>query len=131
MQSNSQRYLPYAVALAAVPVGYVATLLVTEQSLLAVSMAAMGALIACVILSGRATAPLAQVAGLLTRFQQSKEALTQLDDLLKKPVERPVDKHFISLPNISGRVEFRDVVFHYPGQTVPALNHLNFTIEPG
>jgi len=99
--------------------------------LIADAKISMGALIACVILSGRAMTPLAQVAGLLTRFQQSKEALHQLDDLMKKPVERPANKHFISMPSIQGKVEFRDVVFHYPGQTVPALNKLSFMIEPG
>jgi len=91
----------------------------------------MGALIACVILSGRAMAPLAQIAGLLTRMHQSNESLRQLDELMKKDVERPAGKHFISLPSISGQVEFRDVLFHYPNQTVPALNNLNFTLKPG
>ena len=91
----------------------------------------MGALIACVIMSGRALAPLAQLAGLLTRLQQSREALVQLDAMMKKDVERKAGTHFISLPNIHGRVEFRDVLFHYPSQTVPALNKLSFLIEPG
>ncbi|HTK85408.1 MAG TPA: type I secretion system permease/ATPase, partial [Patescibacteria group bacterium] len=91
----------------------------------------MGALIASVILSGRAMAPLAQVAGLLTRLNQSRESLHQLDDLMKKPVERPVGKHFISKPSLQGKIEFQDVLFHYPGQAVPALNHVSFTIEPG
>ena len=91
----------------------------------------MGALIACVILSGRAMAPLAQIAGLLTRMHQSAESLRQLDDLMKKDVERPAGKHFISMPSIQGKVEFRDVVFHYPEQTVAALSNLNFTLEPG
>jgi ATP-binding cassette subfamily C protein LapB len=91
----------------------------------------MGALIACVILSGRAMAPLAQIAGLLTRMQQSSESLKQLNDLMKKDVERPAGKHFISMPSIQGKLEFRDVVFHYPEQTVPALNNLSFTLEPG
>ena len=91
----------------------------------------MGGLIACVILSGRAMGPLAQVAGLMTRLSQSKQALEQLDDLMKKPVERPEGKHFITLPHVQGQIEFRDVVFHYPGQSTPALNHLSFTIEPG
>jgi len=91
----------------------------------------MGALIACVILSGRAMAPLAQVAGLLTRLAQSRQALEQLDDLMKKPVERPVGKNFVPLPDVKGRVEFRDVVFHYPGQTLPALYKVSFAIEPG
>jgi ATP-binding cassette subfamily C protein LapB len=95
------------------------------------AMISMGALIACVILTGRAMAPLAQVSGLLTRFNQSKEALNQLSELMVKPVERPKGKHFISKPSLEGRVEFRDVIFHYPGQTVPALSNVSFTIEPG
>lgn len=99
--------------------------------LIAAGMISMGALIACVILSGRALAPLAQVAGLLTRMNQSKEALTQLDDLMKKEVERPSGKHFITKSSLDGQIEFRDVVFHYPEQGVPALNHVSFTISPG
>ncbi|PCH99500.1 MAG: hypothetical protein COB76_05630 [Alphaproteobacteria bacterium] len=91
----------------------------------------MGALIACVILSGRALAPLGQIAGLMTRLNQSRESLEQLDDLMSKDVERPKGKHFISLPQAKGRIEFRDVVFHYPDQSVPALDKLNFTIKPG
>jgi len=91
----------------------------------------MGGLIACVILSGRAMAPLAQVSGLMTRMNQSRQALDQLDDLMKKPVERPAGKHFVTMPHVKGQVEFRDVVFNYPGQAVPALNHLSFVIEPG
>ena len=91
----------------------------------------MGALIASVMLGGRALAPLAQVAGLMTRMNQSRQALKQLDDLMKRPVERPMGKHFISMPDVRGHVEFRDVLFHYPGQTVPALNHITFVIEPG
>lgn len=90
----------------------------------------MGGLIACVLLSGRALAPLSQIAGLMTRARQSMQSLEHLDELMKKPVERPKDKHFISLPHVDGRVEFRDVVFNYPQQTTPALNHLSFTIEP-
>lgn len=91
----------------------------------------MGALIACVILTGRALAPLAQVASLMTRLNQSKEALVHLDELMKKPVERPFGKHFISIPHVRGQIDFKDVVFHYPGQTRPALNNVSFNIEPG
>ena len=99
--------------------------------LISEGLISMGALIACVILSGRAMAPLAQVASLLTRMNQSKEALAQLDDLMKKDVERPTDKHFITKSTIDGRIEFNEVVFHYPDQSVPALNRMSFVIEPG
>lgn len=91
----------------------------------------MGALIAAVILTGRVMAPLAQVAGLLTRLKQSQESLRQLDDLMKKEVERPMEKHFITKSNLMGRLEFKDVIFHYPNQTVPALNNVTFRINPG
>ncbi|MCB1721946.1 MAG: type I secretion system permease/ATPase [Alphaproteobacteria bacterium] len=108
-----------------------AVIVIVGVYLIAAGSLSMGGLIACVILSGRAMGPLAQVAGLMTRFSQSREALNQLDDLMKKPVERPVGKHFVTLPHIRGQLEFRDVVFHYPGQSTPALNHISFTIEPG
>jgi len=99
--------------------------------LIGAGMISMGSLIACVILAGRAVAPLAQVAGLMTRMNQSKEALAQLDALMKKEVERPAGKHFIAKPVFDGRIEFKDIVFRYPGQTIPALNHVSFLIEPG
>ena len=91
----------------------------------------MGALIACVILSGRIMGPLAQIAGLMTRLNQSREALEQLNDLMKKPVERPAGKHFVSLSHVNGKVEFKDVVFKYPTQETPSLNNINLTITPG
>jgi ATP-binding cassette subfamily C protein LapB len=91
----------------------------------------MGALIASVILTGRAMGPLSQVAALLTRFHQSKEGLKQLNELMKRPVERPADKHFIAMPSVEGKIEFQDVTFSYPGQTVPALKNVSFTINPG
>ncbi len=90
-----------------------------------------GALVASVILVGRALGPVSQVAGLLTRFNQSREALRQLEDLMRRPVERPADKHFISIPRVQGKIEFRDVVFKYPGQTHPAVQNLTFSVEPG
>jgi ATP-binding cassette subfamily C protein LapB len=95
------------------------------------AMITQGALVASVMLVGRALGPLSQVAGLLTRFNQSYEALKHLEDLMRKPVERPADKHFISVPRVMGNIEFRDVTFMYPGQTHPALSNVSFTINQG
>ena len=91
----------------------------------------MGALVASVVLSGRAMAPLASIAGLLTKFAQSKESLERLNELMKAPVERPANQTFISMPVMKGRIDFKDVVFRYPKQKTPALNNINFVIEPG
>jgi ATP-binding cassette subfamily C protein LapB len=99
--------------------------------LISVGYITMGALIATVMLTSRALSPLSQFSGLLIRYTQTRQALDQLNELMKKPVERPMGKHFVSLPRVSGVVEFKDVVFEYPGQTIPALNHVSFRVEPG
>ena len=94
-------------------------------------MITQGALVGAVMLVGRALGPLSQVAGLLTRFNQSYEALKHLEDLMRKPVERPADKHFISVPRVRGMIEFCDVTFSYPGQSHPALSNVSFTLNAG
>ncbi len=91
----------------------------------------MGALVASYMLSSRALAPLAQIAGLVTRMQQTKESLQQLDNLMSKKVERPKGRHFISMPSVRGKLELRDLVFAYPNQTVAALANVSMTINPG
>ncbi|MDE1153539.1 MAG: type I secretion system permease/ATPase [Micavibrio sp.] len=91
----------------------------------------MGALIASVILSGRAMAPLASIAGLLTKYSQSKESLVRLNELMKAPVERPMGQVFISMPVMRGRIDFRDVEFHYPNQKTPALRNISFNVGAG
>ncbi len=95
------------------------------------AMLTQGALVGSVLLVGRALGPLAQVAGLMTRFNQSFEALRQLEDLMRRPVERPAGKHFISMPRIEGKIEFRDVEFKYPGQSYPAIQKLSLAIHQG
>lgn len=91
----------------------------------------MGALIAAVMLSGRAMAPFAQIAGLLTKYSQSKESLDRLNELMQTPVERPLSQTFISMPVVTGQIDFRDVVFRYPEQKTPAVNGVSFSIKPG
>ncbi len=99
--------------------------------LVADGQTSMGALIACVILSGRVMAPLAQVAALLTKMGQSKEALARLEELMKTPIERPAGHVFISKPAIEGNISFRDVTFSYPEQKIPALKNVSFDIKAG
>lgn len=91
----------------------------------------MGALIAATLLSGRALAPLAAIAGLLTRYQQTKISLKALDDLMKKPVERPAHQNFLHIPKIQGQIQFRDVSFTYPNSDQPALSDVSFMIRAG
>ena len=78
----------------------------------------VGALIACIILTGRALAPISQIAVLLTRYKQTKNSLDSVDNIMKLPTERPIDKTFLHRTEIKGDIEFKDVVFNYPTQPV-------------
>jgi ATP-binding cassette subfamily C protein LapB len=91
----------------------------------------VGALVACTIISGRAMAPLAQVAGLLTRYHQARAAYDALDKVMALPIERPARARFLHRPQLRGEVAFRKVTFAYPGQKQPALHEVSFVIKPG
>lgn len=91
----------------------------------------VGALVAATILSGRSMAPLAQIAGLLTRYHQSMASLAALDKIMHTPVERPAGKAFLHRPTFEGAIEFRDVVFRYPGQETKALDKVSFRVGAG
>ncbi|OGA17864.1 MAG: ABC transporter [Betaproteobacteria bacterium RIFCSPLOWO2_02_FULL_66_14] len=91
----------------------------------------VGALVACTILTGRALAPLGQVAGLMTRYHQSVVSLRTLQNIMQLPLERPANKSFVHRPNVRGDIEFRNVTFSYPGQKTPALQGVSFKVAAG
>lgn len=91
----------------------------------------MGGLIACVMLSSRALAPFAQIASLLTQYQNAAMALSALDKVVAQPVERPANAAFIRRERIRGEIEFSHVKFSYPGGTSEVLNDLSFHIREG
>jgi ATP-binding cassette subfamily C protein LapB len=90
----------------------------------------MGALIACSMLSGRAVAPLAQIATLLTRLTATRAAYRQLDWLMSLAPEGPAGQA-LHPARIEGRIALRNVTFAYPGATEPAVRGLTLSIEPG
>ncbi|MFC4351010.1 type I secretion system permease/ATPase [Fodinicurvata halophila] len=91
----------------------------------------MGAIIACVILGGRAVAPLGGMANTLSRMNQSIVALKTLDGIMKLPVERPVDRRFVSRGRMNGEIEFRGVSFTYPEARTQALREVSFRVQQG
>lgn len=72
-----------------------------------------GALVACSILSSRMLGPIAQISGVLGRFQQAKVAKTSLDELMKKPVDQAPNTHLIHRPVLNGHYELNNIVFKY------------------
>jgi len=91
----------------------------------------MGALIAAVMLSGRALAPLSQVTGLLVSFEQTLTSLKSLEGIVSKDQEREQENKFIKRPSFSGAIQFKDVGFNYPNEDNPSIEGLSFTIKPG
>lgn len=90
----------------------------------------MGALIACSILSGRAIAPLAQISQLLSRITSTRTAYRQIKAMMDQPMEGP-GEGAIQFSKLTGRIEFRNVDFRYPGAAEKAIDGVSFTIQPG
>lgn len=91
----------------------------------------MGGLIATSMLAGRALAPSGQIVGLLMQYQGARTALESLEEVMKKPVERPNGKSFIQRRELVGEIEFRDVSFAYPNRKDAALSNLTLKIKAG
>ncbi|AJE48854.1 ABC transporter-like protein [Celeribacter indicus] len=81
----------------------------------------VGSLIACTLLSTRAMSPMGQVAGLLARWQHVRAAMEGLDAIMKLPVERPSDRHFVRAGAIGGTYALQDVVFRHDPQAPPVI----------
>ncbi|MDB5799259.1 MAG: type secretion system permease/ATPase [Rhodocyclales bacterium] len=107
------------------------TTIMTGVYLLSDGQITMGAIIASSMLSGRALAPLGQVAGLMMQFQGARTGLTSLESQMKLPVERPDDAPFVHRPQFQGEIEFKDVAFAYPGRDQKVLRKVSFKIQAG
>jgi len=81
----------------------------------------VGSLIACTLLSTRTMSPMGQVAGLLAKWQQVRAAMEGLNEIMKLPVERPTDRHFVRATAMKGDYHIQDVVFRHDPQAPPVL----------
>lgn len=91
----------------------------------------MGAVIASVILSGRALAPLGQIAGLATRFQQARNALKGINAIVERPIERDPHRTYLALDQVKGQLNFNRISFQYSKDAAPALDNFSLNINPG
>jgi len=91
----------------------------------------VGALIASVILGGRAMAPVGQLAGLISKYHHAKSALTTLNNIMHLPLERGVHQNFLYRPNLHGNYHFKGASFTYAGQPEPCLKDIDLIIKPG
>lgn len=108
-------------------------LIVVHGALLVVSgQITSGVLIAAVILTGRALAPLGLIAQTLTRLHQARSSYRSLDALMQAPGEGGVVAGSpLARPLLAGGLRFDEVRFAYPGQKGAALDGVSFDIRPG
>lgn len=91
----------------------------------------VGALVAATILTGRALAPVTQVAGLISRYYQSVTSLKTLNHIMNAPVDRPHNKTHLHRPKLDGSIEFAKVDFNYPESNIAVLDNCTFRIKAG
>lgn len=91
----------------------------------------MGGIIAASMIAGRCLAPLGQVAGLMMQYHNARTSLNSIDNYMKMPVEHAAGQEYISRPQLQGAIEFRQVVFNYPGSQQTALNGISFKVRAG
>jgi ATP-binding cassette subfamily C protein LapB len=99
--------------------------------LIAEGQLTVGALIACVILSGRGLAPLQQVASLMTRYQSARASYGTLNELMQRPVERPASRQFLERPTVDGAIALEQVRFAYPNKKLEVINNVSLSIAAG
>ena len=90
-----------------------------------------GALVATVIMSGRALGPMGQVAGMIAYYQHIVSAFQSIENVMGLECEHPSDKQFVRRPAFRGDIEFKNVTFGYPGTATKQLLNLNFKIAQG
>ena len=110
--------------------GVSVVLIVWGVHLIAEGRITVGALIAANILAGRALAPLAAISQTIFRAHYARKAMGALDALMALPRERS-DVVRSDQRVARGAVEFREVVFRYPGTEHAAINGLTLAIRPG
>jgi ATP-binding cassette subfamily C protein LapB len=94
-----------------------------------------GALVGCMMFSGRAIGPVGQFVQLAMRFQTAKTAMAGLNSLMSMPVERDPARSYLQKTKFNGAIDIQKLSFAYPstGNHKPpiALRDVTLSIEPG
>lgn len=77
--------------------------------------------------------PLATLASSATQFQNSLSGLDRVLDLLGEAREMPASADSLKADknDIDGRIVLEDVCFTYPGNDIPALSHVQLSVNAG
>jgi ATP-binding cassette, subfamily C, bacterial LapB len=90
-----------------------------------------GALIAGIMLAGRALGPVGQVALLLTRAFQARQAYNALKPVLEAPQERDGTRAFVATDRINGSLALKNVSFAYSEESETVLKNVSLAVRSG
>ncbi|WP_075181290.1 type I secretion system permease/ATPase [Pantoea sp. 1.19] len=91
-----------------------------------------GTLVASSLLSSRTLAPLMQLTMVFSRWQHAKTAMNGLDELLKRPLDRPDSDDIAHCPTLAGHYEILNAQYTYDEeQRKNVLSVARLTIKPG
>ncbi len=107
-----------------------ATIVAGVYSIIAGNLS-VGALVASYMLGSRVLAPLGQIAGLITRYQQAQLTMRSTDALMALPQEREAQQQALEHTTLKGGLALSHVTFRYPGQAAAALQDVSLSIQPG
>ena len=75
--------------------------------------------------------PVMAVSMLIEKSARGKASMNRISELLEAEIVVHDAPGVRDLPEIKGKIEFRDLTFRYPDGEFNALEHVSFTIEPG
>ena len=90
----------------------------------------VGALIAFQMISGRVSAPLIALVGLVNDYQETAVSVRMLGEVMNRAPEGRAGASGLR-PQLKGEIVFDAVTFRYPGATATALNKASFRIPSG
>ena len=91
----------------------------------------VGALIATMILVWRVLSPIQNLFLTLTRFEQIKISIKQINQLMRMPIEEDRREDYKVERRFAGAISFSRVSFRYNSEDEPALLGATFDIKPG
>ncbi|WP_024593711.1 MULTISPECIES: ATP-binding cassette domain-containing protein [unclassified Pseudoalteromonas] len=90
----------------------------------------MGALIAIVMLSGRASSSISALAGLVLKYKQTQTAIESVKNIMALEQEQNSGENTINAP-VNGNITARHLSFQYHEQELEAVHSINFEIKQG
>ena len=131
--SNKSHYLSQIVTYVVGFISQFSSILIVAFGVLLANDAeiTMGAIIAAMILNGRVIGPVSQIVGMIIRLDRTMLSLNNIDEIMNMPVERVANKSYLSRPDLSGNIIYKDVEFAYKEQNFTVLKDININIKKG